>query len=1503
MNVIFQSTRVAAQWRSVVARLHVLAVALCVSLSASASHAFAQGDFVPPVITFTPNSGSYTTQGQVTVTIKWCDNTSLDAASRYIIFNGENVTSFFTYVTETSQPGCFRRASSVGTVALRQGSSNTLTAFMLDGVGNEGSNEVSYTLTSYLGLDGSQSNDDNQNAALCALDCFAVTHGQSTVPYFSMGQPRNVTLLYHGDRVAVRPFVHVDVWLEAGAPTLEEYWLQLKDSSGAFVTFLNGDTKLRFANPAAPSNPTQPYRLSGQFDASAYATGMHRFTIVATAKFSASQHERAIAKRFMIVNERKSPIGRGWTVAGVPRVYVQSDSQVLLTEGDGSALFFRYGYGFNGQYTSPAGDFSKLTKSGAGASLNFTRSFPDSTKIWFSSTGRADSIGDRFGNKTRFGYDGSNRLTKIYDPIRTYNGGASRSYIELNYGTYGLTTIKEPGPTGTPATGRTTTVTVAGDSTLTVFKDPDGDSTRFTYDASRRLERMINRRGDTTLFIYRSDGSWKMASVALPRVPIDVGNGNTVDSVVSVSFVPWHVAGLPTTTTAVTPATPARSDTVRGRVSDGAGFTEHFTVDAWGQPLVMTDAVNRQSTILRSGILPVKITNPGGGSDSLAYDSRGLVTYRKTAGQTPARLYYTTSRWGLPDSIVQAGHPKLKLTIGTNGHVDAVQVENVLTRFRADTKGRDTLMLEHDTTRRTQYRYDAAFGQLDSVHAPGSFFTKTVYDAYGRDSVVRVVGHPARTTLYDNVNRVTEFRDGVNAVPTRFAYDKLYRVRVQDPDSQVFKFQVNALGAVTREYDPADTVSRYISYRYDPRGLLTSMTNRRGQRVSFTFDGLGRITGKSGDNVVAVTYGYDNGTSRKMVASNAVSVDSIFTDSTGWVTSQVTRFVGTGKRFQITFRPDSVQRLDSMAIQDSAGVIVFAQRIYRWDAAKGVLQRVIIGTDTVRPGVDGELRMNSMILPGSLTKSIEYTQSHRRYSVTYNNLMVNAALGRTYAFDSLGRLRQENRDYNGDKLIRSFGYDSLGRLRSYDRSTASAQGMICPGQQSSQQFGATCTFQPGSLTWLERSAMSYDAASNLTQQVELVGNDTTTGTVTEGNRLTSWDGVSYGYDLDGNRSFKKRPGADTIFYKWSADGLLDTVRIGSVALNYRYNALGQLVQRKRGGTSERYFLWDDTHLVAELNGTATERRAEYAYLPEIDMPIALVTGAQSIAATRFFHSDEMGNVIGLTNDSGAVVAELEYDPWGIISNTTGSVADSSRLRWKGLVWEGDSTQLHYVRARWYDPEALRFLSEDPIGLGGGLNVYVFSAGDPVNGADPLGLCPPGFTARYVTIGYANAPATEKQCFAIENGFSGTASSRGSGRTGPSSGGVDVSGTKVRARGGLKELLEDAASCALDHYGIPALVGGVGAAMVAVGAPVIPKGTALGAASSRTSFISVALRDVKALDRPILSSGKAVWAPTLRKLGATTVTWGGAVARWTPWVGGAMLVIDAAVIGKCIYDAQ
>lgn len=50
----------------------------------------------------------------------------------------------------------------------------------------------------------------------------------------------------------------------------------------------------------------------------------------------------------------------------------------------------------------------------------------------------------------------------------------------------------------------------------------------------------------------------------------------------------------------------------------------------------------------------------------------------------------------------------------------------------------------------------------------------------------------------------------------------------------------------------------------------------------------------------------------------------------------------------------------------------------------------------------------------------------------------------------------------------------------------------------------------------------------------------------------------------------------------------------------------------------------------------------------------------------------------------------------------------------------DSTGLYLLTHRYYDPKAGRFVNRDPIGYGGGINLYGFTGNNPVNRMDPNG---------------------------------------------------------------------------------------------------------------------------------------------------------------------------------------
>ncbi len=112
-------------------------------------------------------------------------------------------------------------------------------------------------------------------------------------------------------------------------------------------------------------------------------------------------------------------------------------------------------------------------------------------------------------------------------------------------------------------------------------------------------------------------------------------------------------------------------------------------------------------------------------------------------------------------------------------------------------------------------------------------------------------------------------------------------------------------------------------------------------------------------------------------------------------------------------------------------------------------------------------------------------------------------------------------------------------------------------------------------------------------------------------------------------------------------------------------------------------------------------------------------------ALYYYATDILGHVTGLVKGDGTLVNEYRYTPWG--APEAGYPKEGTPNPLRSMAREIDSaTGLYYVRNRWYDVMLGRFLSEDPIGLAGGINPYVYAGNDPVNNTDPLGLCAQGY---------------------------------------------------------------------------------------------------------------------------------------------------------------------------------
>lgn len=1191
------------------------------------------------------------------------------------------------------------------------GSSGTVTVTARD-AGSTGEHATGTLSVSTVTISTAFTNATDQSLARCAQGCFAARVQASTPAYYSLNLPRAVTLVYDGDRVRARPFVYADVAANGSSPN--NYQLQVTTSAGAKIGFTNGDSILTFASGASG-------RLSGQLALdSTIASSPFAVTVTVISNYPSSSGSQSTPFKLAVANERNSPIAHGWTLSGIQHLYAQSsDSAIMITEGDGSAEIWT-ACTSGGCTGTPAGEYSALSYSGGFPATTYLRSYPDSTKVTFNSLGEMIKITDPFGNNDSLAYDTQGRLTAIYDPIRM--NGSSRAYISLTYGsTYGIASIASPGPTGSFTGGRTTTYRVnASDSTLAAVYDPDGDSTVFGYDSRKRLSWVRDRRGDTTKYGY-DNRSFKLTSTTTPPIPVDNGNGTTTTKTLTTTYSPWQIVGVDTLPTSPSSPAPLGTESPAGVVIDSKHDTTSFTVNRWGQALVVTNALHAQQTvsIADSNPVPQTVTTFQGGTAHYTWTASKPTSYQPPGGQTTTIQY--NSGYSVPDSVTSPGQPAQRRFIGTGGRVDSVRFASSssrMARFTYDSRGR---MLQQTDIHGhvTKYHYETVFGNTDSIQAPGNRVTVMRFDGFGRDSLLWHNSTAKATTVYDLLNRVTAVYDGVDANPVQTTYDGLFVTRLQDPKGQIHKYDVDALGRIVNDYDMGDT-TKFQSFRYDSGGSLTGITNRRGQTTQFTYDRLLRelssVRSVSGTVVTADSFAYDI-YGLLSVRWNMRARDSIFVDANGWTDSVVTHIPDPGKRYRIQYVPDSLMRLKSELITNDNGVQPLP-RYYTYDSTSGNVASIALSTGTGLKTTftyNTEFNLIGIAYPGTGTGigqpgpyGDSLTSIHSAYKTQFTNSVLDNPYNYKAGFDSLGRVNTiipvNINDNNWDNF--QFFYDGMGRLLAAHNQESTT---LCPAD-------TTYGYQCGSLT--AKDTLIYDAASNLVGGT--VQGVAAAGGYRYGNRDTTLRGVSHTFDFDGNVTSS---GSRQLF--WGVEGHLDSVVAGSDTLRYGYDAGGRLVKRWRNGTLERILIWDGSQLLAEFDSTGTQRIGEYVSTGT-DQPFAFVSGATSLQAVSYFIMDPLGSVLGLVKSDSTGLQVMREQYWYDDFGTPFANVDSgyaNRMRWKSMLYEGDSTRLYYVRARWYDPQQGRFMSEDPAGAAGGPNQYVFAQNDYINGFDPSGaLC-------------------------------------------------------------------------------------------------------------------------------------------------------------------------------------
>lgn len=183
---------------------------------------------------------------------------------------------------------------------------------------------------------------------------------------------------------------------------------------------------------------------------------------------------------------------------------------------------------------------------------------------------------------------------------------------------------------------------------------------------------------------------------------------------------------------------------------------------------------------------------------------------------------------------------------------------------------------------------------------------------------------------------------------------------------------------------------------------------------------------------------------------------------------------------------------------------------------------------------------------------------------------------------------------------------------------------------------------------------------------------------------------------------------------WDFENRLTQVtRPDAVTISYNYDALGRRTQRTPSNGPVEKYVYDGQDVVRDLHADGSVA-VEYLNGPGIDNKIRQT---DSGGADLYYTANELGSTIALTNDTGEMVEAIGYDSFG---NSTGSLF--TRYGYTGREFDPD-TGLMYYRARWYDPQVGRFISEDSKGLAGGINLYSYVSNNPIVWKDPFGLSP------------------------------------------------------------------------------------------------------------------------------------------------------------------------------------
>jgi RHS repeat-associated protein len=1075
-----------------------------------------------------------------------------------------------------------------------------------------------------------------------------------------------------------------------------------------------------------------------------------------------------------------SNLGAKWTFNWLSYIIDDPSNPATASQAVGGGGTVRYsGYNSTTQTFAPQYDYQSSLRRASTNPLRYELTYPDGSKDVFalpdgSTTAsrrvfltqridpagnavslsydgqfRITQIADALGQVTTLAYELSGdpcKITKVTDPFGrhadfTYSGGRLTKIrdvigLESEFGYQGtgdfITTLTTPyGATRFALTeaGRTRRLSATdpqGDAQVLEFNEistlqPDSDPAPLLPSGMALRNRVLWARNS----YFWDRKAWKENPNDYTKARlyhwIHTANYVQADNVLESEKPPfenriwYNYPGQPEGNEgASVPGSMDRPSKIGRRLYDGGTELSQFSYNALGRVIAHTDEVGRQTLYDYDAngidLKSVKQQTAGGLVTLASHTWNGQhrpLTFTDAAGQV------TSYAWNPQGQIVLVTNPKNETTGFSYYSADVAgkQRKGRLQQINGALAGdADTITFDY-----------SAAGNVASVVGPDGYNLAFTYD------------------VLDRLTRVT-FPDSTY-VETTFV--KLDPQTSRDRLGRLTHYLYNSIRQLTSVTDPAN---RTIQYRWCKCGGLQQLIDAMGRITRWRHDAQGRMTAKvyADGSTITYTYRIDNG--------RLLSV----TDEKGQVKTRSYNLDGTLAGIAYTHEehetPDVAFTYDAdfrrlKAMLDGIGITTYTY-------------------NSITPGTLGAGRLSSVDGPlpdDTLTYTYDELGRNTGYAIN--------GVGETRTFDPLGRL------LSAVNPLGTFGYTYAGATSRMDKVTY-PNGMTC----QYNYHPLTGDFRLKDIihtlpnnTLLSRHSYEYNTVGDITRWTQispqaslnrswLCGYDAadqlTSVTSQDPNTLANLSNGQYAYSYDpaGNRL---------------------TETIDGVTTNATFNALNQLISLNSGGIStlpQQTYEWDVEDRLAAIDYIGTNERTEFDYdgynrrlglrekqgatvsdyrrfvwrgfqmAEERDASGSAAqmryfddgmqtSGAGGALDALMFSRDHLGSVRELVSSAAGVTSAYDFDPWGRRSIAAGP-SDKASLAFTGH-WFHSRSGLTVAPYRAYDPAFGRWLSRDPIGETGSVNLYAYSANQSVRRIDPLGLYDWRQTSRAADVGAYN----------------------------------------------------------------------------------------------------------------------------------------------------------------------